>query len=132
MRIVICSALVFLLAACGGSGSAKRLENLDEAVNHYAQAMRWGRYDDAEAFHMTRDGQRLKFNLQNLEGVRITGYTVRGRQLSENLLEADVTGEYNYFNTSYGMLRHIPFQQKWWFDEETKRWFVDSALPEFK
>ncbi|MBI2993153.1 MAG: hypothetical protein HYY48_03135 [Gammaproteobacteria bacterium] len=132
MRIIICSALVLLLTACGGGSSTKRLESLEEAINHYAQAMRWGRYDDAEAFHMSRDGQRYQFNLEGLESVRITGYAVRERQLNDNLVEAEVAGEYSYFNTSYGTLRHAPFQQKWWYNTESKRWFVEGGLPEFK
>lgn len=132
MRIFITIAFTLLLAACGGSGSAKRLETLDDAVNHYAQAMRWGRYEDAETYHMARDGQRLKFNLQELENIHITSYTVRDRDLHEDLLGADVTGEYSYFSTSYGTLRQVQFQQKWWYEEKSKRWFVDGKLPEFK
>lgn len=132
MRIFFYSVFILLLAACGGSGSAKRLDTLDEAVNHYGQALRWGRYEDAEAFHMSREGQRAMFKAENLESIRITGYSVRERTLSEDLLEADVSGDYSYYSTSYGTLRHVSFQQKWWYDEEAKRWFVEGELPEFK
>ena len=132
MRVFISIAFILLLPACGGSGTAKRLETLDDAVNNYAQAMRWGRYEDAEVYHMARDGQRLKFNLDDLENIRITGYTVRDRELNKDMMGADVTGEYSYFSTSYGALRHVQFQQKWWYEEKSKRWFVEGGLPDFK
>ena len=132
MRVFISIAFILLLSACSGTGSAKRLESLDEAINHYEQAMRWGRYEDAEAYHMTHDGQRLKFNLGELQKIQITAYTVRDRTLHEDLLGADVTGEYSYLSTSYGTLRHVQFQKKWWYEEKSKRWFVEGGLPDFK
>lgn len=132
MRITIICTLILLLGSCGGGDAKRRAESLDEAVNHYGQALRWGRYEDAETYHMARGGERTRFDLAVLENVRITEYIVRNRELNADLTEVEVDGEISYFNRDYAALRRVPFKHKWWYEPESKRWFLDGSLPEFK
>jgi hypothetical protein len=129
-RIVVVSMLV-LLAGCTGTGTKMRLRSLDDAINAYAQALRWGRYDDAQQFHMTRDGGRIVLDEHVMADIRVTGYAVRETVFDEEGTTAQVQAEFKYFITSRGTLQSRVVPQTWWYDEESKRWFLDSGLPDF-
>jgi hypothetical protein len=120
-----------VLAGCGAVNKY-RLEMLDQAIVRYAQALRWGRYEDAQEFHLTREGERRKIDKEALKHIRITGYIIQEKVMKEELLEADVSGVIDYFNDSRGTVRQVPLRQTWWFEPEAKRWFVTGELPEFK
>jgi hypothetical protein len=120
-----------LLAGCGAVNK-HRLEMLDQAIVRYAQALRWGRYEDAQEFHLTREGERRKIDKEALKHIRITGYIIQEKVMKEELLEADVSGVIDYFNDSRGTVRQVPLRQTWWFEPEAKRWFVTGELPEFR
>lgn len=123
--------LATLLAGCD-AGNKRRLELLDLAIVRYAQALRWGRYDDAQQYHMTREGERLRIDPQTLKHIRIAGYTIQEKNMLDDLQEADVTGVIEYYHDTEGTLRQAPMQQRWWYSEESRRWFVLGGLPEFK
>jgi hypothetical protein len=126
---LITAAAVLLLAAC--NANSKKLETLDEAIIHYAQALRWGRYQDAQAYHLDREGERRKIDEQALEHIRITRYAIKDRTLNDDVTEADVNVVLEYFNDREGTVRKTPFRQTWWYEPEAKRWYVEGDLPEF-
>ena len=121
-----------MLAGCNGAGVKSRVKSLDEAINAYAQALRWGRYDDAQVFHMSRDGKRIALDEHTMADIRVTGYSVRETVLDEEGTTADVQAEFKYFVTNRGALQTRVLPQTWWYDEESKRWLLDSGLPDFK
>lgn len=123
--------MLALLAGCAGTAAKSRLKSLDDAINAYAQALRWGRYDDAQQFHMTRDGERIVLDEHVMENIRVTGYAVRETAFDEEANTAEVQAEFKYFITTRGTLQTKVVPQTWWYDEESKRWLVDSGLPDF-
>lgn len=131
MNRILVSALLVLLFGCNGAGTKTRLRSLDDAINAYAQALRWGRYDDAQQFHMTRDGERIVLDEHVMADIRVTGYSVRETVFDAEGTSAQVQAEFKYFITSRGTLQSRVVPQTWWYDEESKRWFMDSGLPDF-
>jgi hypothetical protein len=125
--IVILAAL----AGCGGSGVKTRITSLDTAITDYANALRWGRYEDAQKFHKNRDGKSVALDEHSMKDIRITGYSVRETVFNEESTEADVQAEFKYFLTSRGTLQTKVLPQKWWYEEESKRWLLESGLPDF-
>lgn len=123
--------MLALLAGCAGSAAKSRLKSLDDAINAYALALRWARYDDAQQFHMTRDGERIVLDEHVMENIRVTGYAVRETAFDEEANTAEVQAEFKYFITTRGTLQTKVVPQTWWYDEESKRWLVDSGLPDF-
>ncbi|MBI1731359.1 MAG: hypothetical protein HYR49_01145 [Gammaproteobacteria bacterium] len=123
--------ILAVLAGCNGSGVKSRLTSLDEAINAYAQALRWGRYDDAQQFHLTRNGDRVALDETMMKDIRITAYAVRNTKFDEKANEADVQAEFKYFITNRGTLQTKLVPQKWWYEEESKRWLLESGLPDF-
>jgi hypothetical protein len=129
--LLVILAIAALLTGCG-AGNRHRLDQLDQAVIRYAQALRWGRYEDAQEFHLTRTGERKRIDLEAMKHIRITGYVIQEKTMNDDLMEADVTGVIDYFNDSRGTVRQVPLRQTWWFESDSKRWFVSGELPEFK
>lgn len=119
------------LAGCGAM-ERHRLDQLDQAIVRYAQALRWQRYEDAQEYHMTREGERKKIDQEALAHIRISGYTIQEKVMSDDMMQADVDGVLEYFNDSRGTIRKVPMTQAWWFNPESKRWFVNGDLPQFK
>lgn len=123
--------ICLLVAGCGEM-QTQRVDKLNEAVEAYGQALRWGRYSDADLFQVAKDGTRTRIDEKTLADIRITDYTVLNQHLNEDATSADVSGEIEYFNTSYATVQKVPFTQKWWYNDKLKHWLVESPLPKFK
>lgn len=123
--------LLIVVAGCTGVGVKSRLASLDEAINAYAQALRWGRYEDAQVFHTGRDGQRIMLDEHTMKDIRVTGYSVRETVFDEDSTTAQVQAEFKFFVTNRGALQTRVLPQTWWYDKESKRWLLDSGLPDF-
>jgi hypothetical protein len=132
MKKLIGLLVLVMLAGCNGTGVKSRLKSLDDSINAYAQALRWGRYEDAQVFHMGRDGRRIVLDEHTMKDIRVTGYSVRETVLDEEGTTAEVQAEFKYFITNRGALQTKVVPQTWWHDDESKRWLLDSGLPDFK
>lgn len=119
------------LAGCG-AGERRRLDLLDQAIVRYAQALRWQRYEDAQEYHLTREGERKKIDQAALKHIRISGYQIQEKNMGDDLTEAEVVGVMEYFNDSRGTVQQVPMKQNWWFEPDSGRWFVTGELPPFK
>ena len=133
IRNTVVLLLILVLTGCGGdSGIRKQIENLDDAINDYAYALRWLRKNDAVAYHMNLDGSRPEIDTSAMDVIRVTGFTIKKKELSPDNTGATVSGELNYYHNEYGMLRTITYSQTWWFEPVSKRWYLDSEFPQFK
>ena len=130
-KLILILAVATLLAGCK-AGDSYRVDLLDQAIVHYSQALRWQRYEDAQEYHMTHEGERKRIDQQALKHIRISGYQIEGKTMSDDLMEAEVVGTLEYFNDSRGTVQQAPMTQHWWFEPESKRWFVTGELPQFK
>jgi len=130
-NLILILAALAPLAGCG-AGESRRLELLDQAIIRYSQALRWQRYEDAQEFHMTREGERKRIDQEALKHIRIAGYQIQEKNMSDDLLDAEVVGIMEYFNDSRGTVQRLPTTQHWWFDPGSSRWFVTGDLPAFR
>lgn len=131
-RFWITVCLVVVLSGCGGASNKKRLSVLDDSIDRYVQALRWSRLDDAVSYHVGRDGGKAGIDLTPMEPIRITEYRIIEKIVNDDFTEATVTGELNYYHNEYGTLKKIPLRQKWWFEEESRKWYLESNFPVFK
>lgn len=129
-NLMICF-VVGLLAACGAADT-KKVNDLNLVIEEYVAALRWARIDDASRFHMNRDGSQSELDTSDMDRIRVTGYKIKKKTLAENLNEADVTAELDYYSTEHGTLKHMTLEQDWWYDEEAKRWYIASEFPSFE
>ena len=122
---------VLIFSGCATLAENKRIEALDEAVNSYGTAIRWGYLDLAKRFIKSpEDGQ--KETMQDLSGIRITSYEIMGKKLSGNKLEAQQVVEIQYYHTNNLIEKKIIDTQLWKYDANDKKWYLHSRLPDLK
>ena len=76
------------------------------------------------------DPQRLSFELQRFEQVRVTGYAPVGRAPAADGETYLVVMELRLVNRHTLVERVLQDRQEWRYDEETDRWWLMSGLPE--
>jgi hypothetical protein len=123
---------VFFIAACTGMASQQRISDLDESLDRYVAALRWAYYTDALSYHLTRKGKQAEVDEERLDNFSVTGLEIKEKILSEDENEALVKGELVYYHKEYGTVRKLKLNQIWWYSEETKHWFIESAFPDLK
>ncbi|MEX2525233.1 MAG: hypothetical protein WD750_09765 [Gammaproteobacteria bacterium] len=131
LRNLIICFIAGVLAACGVADT-KKVNDLNLVIDEYVAALRWARVDDAGRFHMNRDGSRPELDTSAMDRIRVTGYKIKKKTLGENLEEAAVTAELDYYSTEHGTLKHMTLEQDWWYNEEAKRWYLESDFPTFE
>lgn len=129
-KLIICS-LAGLLVACGAADT-KKMNDLNRAIDSYVAALRWSRIDDASRLHLDRDRNKPDIDTSAMDQIRVTGYKVKKKTVSKDLNEASVTSELDYYSTEYGTLKHMTLEQDWWYDKESKQWYIESDFPAFE
>lgn len=124
--------LLLCLGACAGTVKRNKLEKFDDSLRQYNVDLRWGLYREAQQFHVDRDGKRAEIDLDTLAHIHITGYEVKEKIMNEELTGAQVTSEFSFFHDDYGKVKKVEFTHSWWFQPDTKRWFIESEFPVFK
>jgi hypothetical protein len=130
-RIFLVLILSLFLCSCNDTGVRNKVSNLDESIKQYNIALRWAMHENLDGYHVTRDGERKKINRKSLENIRITGFDFSEKELNDEATEATVNGEIKYYRTDVGTLKSLSYEQIWWYDEDLKRWFMESDFPVF-
>ena len=127
---------VFALVLCSACMETMNVKNhtdrLSLALNHYGADLRWGRYVEAYAYHVNRDGIKPLVNMDRLEGFSITSFTPVETALNADATEAVVPIEIKYYDEQYGTLRTLKETQKWWFNATLNMWLIESNFPDLK
>ena len=131
--IIALLCVVILLGGCNSRGGVKnKVISLDDAIEGYLAALRWGRYQDAYRYHADKDGGQPALPLDNLEQIRVTAYDVHEKNVNDEVTEASVKGEIKYYHTDYGTVRKLPLHQLWWYEAEAKAWYLEGEMPTFR
>ncbi len=129
-NLIVCGLLV-LMVACGAAAT-KKMNNLERSIDRYVAALRWSRPDEARSFHLDRDRNKPEIDTSIMDTIRVTGYKVRKKVVNEDLSEATVISNLDYYSNEYGTLKTMTLEQEWWYDEEAERWFIESGFPVFE
>lgn len=127
-RLLILLLTALLLAGCGSQSRKQR--ELDETLNAYRQAVRWGNLIQMEVF--LSDAARENHALDALERerfaqVRCTGYTEVSPPLDNDDGSVSQTIEIEFTNIHTQSPKRVMDRQTWvWLDG---RWQLDSGLP---
>lgn len=128
--LFVCS----FLAGCGSVpvvGKQSRATAFDNAAATYGKLLRWGYFDEAVAYLRARDGDTVVPDLSLIARHRITSYDIKSQLLADTGREGRVVAVIDYYDVDSGVLQSLRDEQLWWFDDETKRWYLDSPLPPF-
>ena len=131
LAILISSSFVF--TGCSNMAEREKVSLLQTSIRQYGQAVRWARYKNMYDFHLGKDGFKPKLILDKYKGIQVTAFNIiEDGEISDELKEADVIAEISYYDEDYATVNTIKHLQHWWYEEESKRWFIDAKLPEFR
>lgn len=129
-------ALALLLAAtlpaCGSVKKDKMVVTLQNATNSYQSALRWGYYENAYGF-MDPEKRKDRDLPDNLEGIRLTGYDVVQAPIAKK--DSDTAMQIvkiEYLHEDTQVVKELTDRQVWRYDEEAKKWWLESGLPNFE
>ncbi|MGH8507694.1 MAG: hypothetical protein ACREVH_03115 [Gammaproteobacteria bacterium] len=124
--------LAVSVGACAGMEARDRLDNLELSVTTYENALRWGDYDAAALYRVSRTGPYPPMNTEPLGDIRIASYEIVNQTLNSTQTEATVTVLFHYYYQDAGQVATLREVQKWWYEAGQKRWFLDGELPDFQ
>jgi len=120
------------LTACAHIGEQKQMEHLDAKQKLFMKALRWKSYDVAASVIRFKNPARTLAKLDDLNKITVTSYDLITSQsnLKEGTALAYVV--FSYVQDETGRVYELKHVQNWWFDDESKQWFLGSDMPMFK
>ena len=119
-----------MLGACSSTGPEKKR---GEVFKQYETIIRWSQWDAAVDFvspDYLDENPIKRLDMDRLRLFRVTGYNIRSTGVFDEGMTARQTVEITLFNTHQAKERSIIDEQEWRYDEESKRWFLHSGLPD--
>ncbi|SRR5690554_1231323 len=129
-KLLITLVILALLQACGGRMSKK--QSLDHTLYQYAKVMRWADFDQALNFidpEADEDIQPTELELNRLKQFGVSSYVPRPILPGPDENSIVQTVELKLYNIHTKREKVVLDEQVWRYDEEQKRWFLDSGLP---
>jgi hypothetical protein len=108
------------------------MESFKTATLKYENAIRWGYFEAANNF-IKEGGTELQIpDFEKLKEIRVTYYELFKSKFSKDGLRAYQTVEIKYYNINHLIENTLIDNQRWKYDKEEKKWYLQSGLPEFK
>ncbi|MFT5445541.1 MAG: hypothetical protein ACI9DC_000702 [Gammaproteobacteria bacterium] len=130
-RVFLTAAAIIPIAGCAKMQKKDQTSRLDQSLRAYVGSIRWANFDTAAAFAVPRDGENA-VSPASLEGIKVTGYSVRIKSVNETADEASVHLNFSYYDEGGGTVGAIDQDATWYFNEKRKGWLMDGSLPRFK
>ena len=124
--------LVMMLSACAHITEQKKLEHLDAKQQLFMKALRWKSYETAASVIRFRNPARQLGPIDGLNKITVTSYDLLGSAPHADDGSVVAQALFGYIQNDTGRVYQIKHTQIWWFDEESKQWFLDSEMPDFK
>lgn len=129
LRLALLLSAALLTSACA---TAQKKQRIDETLNAYRQAIRWGTVEDALAFV---DPERLAerpytaLELDRYRQVAVSAYRDGEAVLGPDGRVRQTVG-ISIYNRHTMVERHLVDHQVWRWDAQAKRWWLVSGLPD--
>lgn len=130
-KVLLCSFAALLLLA-SPAWARKKEQQLQESMDAYAAAIRWGEFGQAQGFlePAYRQAHPLgELQSQRYAQVEISGYDDQGMGETP---EGDVLRnvELRVVNKHTQVERRVHYVERWHYDAAGKRWWETSGLPD--
>jgi len=125
-------AILVALVATGCSSSKRSADKLlDATLLQYAKTMRWGELESVVSYldpDYVEKHPITSLELERLRQLKVASYRARAMQrVDDGHVTQDVDIEVVNINTQ--QVRVTVDHQAWRYDEEEKRWWLTSGLP---
>ncbi len=130
VRLTLLALVIMLIASCA---TQSQTQSLNATLLNYEKVVRWSEWDGALDFlapEYLEENPVSALELSRLRLFRITQYHVRSMNPSNDGLSLSQTVEIRLFNRNRAVEQVMTDQQEWHFDEERKRWYLHSGLPD--
>ncbi|HLF95766.1 MAG TPA: hypothetical protein VI457_01360 [Methylococcaceae bacterium] len=124
MIVLLCA---LALAACAAD---KKLTRAEDTLRLYAQQIRWNMFDGAAT--LIDVGKHPEVDPAPLKNFKVVSYIPVRRVDEEDGNTILQTVRIGYYDDRTARRSEVMDHQVWRYDDETKRWRLDGALPPFK
>ena len=135
LAISMLLAAAFVLGGCAlvkGPGAERRDKAFAESIETYRKLIRWGYFEEAAQYLKSKDGEPLPIpNLDAYRKYKVTGYDVGEQVANDDGSEARVMAQIEFYEVDSHVAGSVRDVQHWWYDEEARRWYLNSPLPTF-
>ncbi len=134
-RAVLIILPILVISACKIADTMQikeRVDRLDQSITSYVTALRWELIDDAASYHVSREGDALEIDIEYVKQFDVTDINILQKVVNPEGNEANVLTEIEYFNEDTASVHTFKYEQLWWFNEDIKRWLIESEFPKFK
>ena len=122
---------VMLVLGCASMQAGEKMSQFDETSRAYLRAIRWGEYEAAFSFKkLTARNEELP-DFENYRTVKVTDYKVKQTIISEDQSKIIQIVDFQYYRTKDVTVKNLIDRQKWEYDKEQEKWFLQSDLPAF-
>ncbi|MGD2082945.1 MAG: hypothetical protein PVF91_08270 [Chromatiales bacterium] len=129
MRLLLTILVALSLTGC--LSSQRRDNDLRTTLRKYEATIRWGHIENAYLFRRLEPDERPDIP-QGLDNIRVTGYEVvrpPGAPKDDRITQ---TVQISYLFRDQQVVRTVVDRQTWEYDPDDSRWYLTSAVPEFR
>ena len=121
--------LGLILSSCFSSGTIHGAK-IDDTLNRYGGAIRWGEFERAQEFQVP--SKRTRLDLDWLRTIHVSSYEViyKKEDLGGNIREQ--TAKIRYFIEGTGLEKTLLDRQLWRYDEDVGNLMLETDLPVFQ
>lgn len=133
LRSLLLGLLAFTLLAGCATGSGSRDKALTEVLRSYGATVRWGDLAQAAAFidPELRDVQApTRLDLERMAQLRVAYYRDDDGPMLIDAGRAAQVVEIGLINIHTRVQRSVIDRQEWRYDEQARRWWLVSGLPD--
>lgn len=128
MRLAIVLSSLVLVAGCA---NYKPQQQLDQTLDAYGAALRWGDFESALRYvdpKVLEANPPTALQLERYRQVRVSGYEASGA-VPVGETEVRQRAVIGLINIHTQVERSIVDNQLWRYDPKLERWFLESGLP---
>ena len=122
---------ILLILGCASMETGEKMSHFDETSRAYLRAIRWGEYEAAFAFKKLAARDEELPDFENYRTVQVTNYKVKQTFISEDKSRIIQIVDFQYYRTNDVTVKNLLDRQKWEYDKEQEKWFLQSHLPKF-
>ncbi len=123
--------IILLMLGCASMETGEKLSQFDEISRAYLRAIRWGEFEAAFAFKKLTDREEVLPDFENYRNVKVTNYKVKQTIISEDKTKIIQLVDFQYYRMKDVTVKTLIDRQKWEYDTEQEKWFLQSDLPAF-
>ena len=121
--------LALLLSSCISSGPIHKVK-MDDHLNSYGAAIRWGEFERAQEFQAP--ARRTQLDLNWLRNIHVSSYEVVYKKEEQDGNIQEQTAKIRYFVESAGIEKTLIDHQVWRYDEDLDLLVLETDIPAFQ